>query len=119
MQPSRRVPEPEPVSALPVAGRTPKNCPSQSTTGRPRRTTDEAVKIILEWHAQYRAWKGQRPVPSLRQLARQLDLSSATVSDVIRNHGKFKQASPENRAAVQSEYSRRLRAINRDRDHEW
>jgi hypothetical protein len=87
----------------------------KSTTGRPRRTTDEQVRIILAWHAQYRAWMAQRSaIPSLRQLARQLGLSKATVCDVIRTQGEFKQASPEDRAAVQGERDRLMRTVRRD-----
>lgn len=105
-------------SAPPAIGQIGCDSRVRSTVGRPRRTTNEAVKIILEWHAQYCAWRAQRPVPSIRQLARELGMSTGTVSDVIRRRGRFSQASPEERAAVQRKHSRRLRAIARDRDYE-
>lgn len=84
----------------------------RSTTGRPRRTTDEQVQTILEWHAKYRAWIESRPaIPSLRSLARQLGMSRGAVCNVIRIHGQFKQASPEGREAELMERSRVMQAI--------
>jgi DNA-binding transcriptional regulator YhcF (GntR family) len=68
----------------------------KSTVGRPRRVTDEQVRIILAWYAELAELKARRKaVKTIRQLARELQLSTATISDVIRTHGVFKQPSPE------------------------
>jgi hypothetical protein len=68
----------------------------KSTVGRPRRVTDEQVHIILAWYAELVELKARRKaVKTIRQLARELQLSTATISAVIRTHGFFKQPSPE------------------------
>lgn len=68
----------------------------KSTVGRPRRVTDEQVRIILLWYAELAELKARRKaVKTIRQLARELQLSTSTISDVIRTHGVFKQPSPE------------------------
>ena len=69
-----------------------------STLGRPRVLTDAQVTIILTWHAQILAWKAlRRNLKTQRQLARELNVSAATIAYVVRCGGKFKQASPEKR----------------------
>src|SRR5262249_29777741 len=88
----------------------------KSTTGRPRRTTDLQVQIILNWHAEYRAWRAGRPaIPTVRELARHLGLSRGAVTDVIRRHGAYKQASPERRAIAQRVRDRVMRQIRKER----
>jgi transposase len=87
-----------------------------STTGRPRRTTDSQVEIILKWHAEYRAWRAGRPaIPTVRALARHLGLSRGTITDVIRRHGGYKQASPERRVIAQRVRDRVIRRIQKER----
>jgi len=50
----------------------------------------------MAWHAELVELKARRKaVKTIRQLARELQLSTATISDVIRTHGVFKQPSPE------------------------
>lgn len=81
----------------------------RSTVGRPRRVTDVQIRIILAWRAELVQLKAARKaVKTIRQLARELQLSTATISDVIRNHGVFKQASPEEREATLSQRRARL-----------
>jgi hypothetical protein len=73
----------------------------KSTVGRPRRVTDAQIRIILAWRAELVELKAARKaVRTTRQLARELQLSTATISDVIRRHGLFKQPSPEQREAT-------------------
>ena len=85
-----------------------------STTGRPRRTTDLQVQIILKWHAEYREWRAGRPaIPTVRELARHLGLSRGAITDVIRRHGVYKQASPERRISAQQLRDRVMRRINK------
>lgn len=73
----------------------------KSTVGRPRRVTDAQIRIILAWRAELVELKAARnAVKTTRQLARELQLSTATISDVIRRHGLFKQPSPEQREAA-------------------
>jgi DNA-binding transcriptional regulator YhcF (GntR family) len=73
----------------------------KSTVGRPRRVTDAQIRIILAWRAELAELKAARKaVKTIRQLARELQLSTATISDVIRKHGLFKQPSPELREAT-------------------
>lgn len=69
-----------------------------STVGRPRRVTDAQVRIILEWRAEMLELNARRK--TIQQLAEELQLPAATISDVIRNHGNFKQPSPELREAA-------------------
>ena len=73
----------------------------KSTVGRPRRVTDVQIRTILAWQAELVQLKAARKaVKTIRQLARELQLSTATISDVIRKHGVFKQPSPEEREAT-------------------
>jgi Trp operon repressor len=68
----------------------------KSTIGRPRRLTDRQVKIILAWHLRYLIWRAYRKtLKSQRELARELGVSQATISYVVRNAGQYKQVSPE------------------------
>ena len=62
-----------------------------STKGNPRRVTDEQVERILEWHANRK---------SMRQFAKEINLAPSTIYFVIQIGGKYKQPSPEKRAAV-------------------
>jgi transposase len=69
-----------------------------STIGRPRKLTDGQVRIILEWHARYLAWQAVgRTLKSQRTLARELGVSQATISYVVRRGGKYKQVCPTRR----------------------
>lgn len=73
----------------------------QSTLGRPRALTDRQVGIILLEHARLLAWKTLgASLKSQRELARELGVSQATVSHVIRILGHYKQVSPDGRAGV-------------------
>jgi hypothetical protein len=82
----------------------------KSTIGRPRALTDRQVKIILAWHVRYLVWRALRKtLKTQRQLARELGVSQATISHVIRFGGDYKQASPECRA-VEIKRRRRTRA---------
>jgi len=86
----------------------------RSTIGRPRSLTDQQVQAILNWHAQIVAWKAQRKtLKTLRQIARELGVSPATVSNVVKCQGKFKQPSPEKR---RGELAKRRRRFARLRD---
>lgn len=70
-----------------------------STIGRPRKLTDGQVRIILEWHARYLAWRVVgKTLRSQRTLARELGVSQATISYVVRRGGKYKQMCPTRRA---------------------
>jgi hypothetical protein len=72
----------------------------KSTIGRPRALTDRQVKIILAWHVRFLIWRALRKtLKSQRQLARELGVSQGTISYVIRLGGRYKQVSPERRAA--------------------
>jgi transposase len=83
-----------------------------STVGRPRTVTDKKVAIILQWHEMFTAWKLLRsPIPSMRELACELELSKATILKVIRRRGEFKQPSPELRGEVQSRRRQRMRQL--------
>ena len=62
-----------------------------STLGRPRALTDAQVAAILEWH------KNRK---SMKQLARELHVSTTTIQSAIRCRGEYKQASPELRREV-------------------
>lgn len=67
----------------------------KSTIGRPRRLTDEQVAIILTWHEQLLIWKASRgTLKTQRELARDLGISTASVSRVIACRGEFKQPPP-------------------------
>jgi len=70
----------------------------KSTIGRPRALTDAQVDAILAWHTKILEWKAMRKtLKTQRQLARELGVSSATISHVVKCHGRFKQPSPEKR----------------------
>ena len=70
----------------------------KSTIGRPRKLTDAQVKLILTWHARYLAWRAfGRTLKSQRTLARELGVSQATVSYVVRRDGQYKQVCPTRR----------------------
>ena len=70
-----------------------------STSGRPRRLTDQQVAWVLAEYSRYLAWRAQRTtVRSQRQLARELGVSQGTVSLAIRWRGQYKQISPELRS---------------------
>jgi hypothetical protein len=82
----------------------------KSTIGRPRRLTDQQVAAILAWHEQIRAWRVlRRALKTQRQLARELGVSRATISQVIARRGEFKQPSPEERSGEIKRRARRLR----------
>jgi hypothetical protein len=89
----------------------------KSTVGRPRLVTDEQIARILAWHDDFLEWMAQREsLLTVRELARELGLSSGTIYDVIRTRGEFKQASPENRRAEcerRHRYLRQIRAPSR------
>jgi hypothetical protein len=70
-----------------------------STVGRPRAVTDAQVAAILEWH------RGRK---TLKQVARELNLSPSTVRNVIQRNGEYKQPSPELRAIALARRRRRL-----------
>ena len=71
----------------------------KSTVGRPRRVTDAQIRTILDWHETLLACQAKRKnTRTIRQLAAQLGLSTATISDVIRSRGEFKQPPPDERA---------------------
>lgn len=64
----------------------------RSTIGRPRALTQEQVELILAWHDAVRALNAQRKtLKTLRQLAKDLGVPPATVYNVIRRRGEFKQ----------------------------
>ncbi|MEJ1961058.1 MAG: hypothetical protein WDO56_05715 [Gammaproteobacteria bacterium] len=85
----------------------------RSTVGRPRQATDEQVKSILTWHAEYLAWLAKRPViPTQRALARHLNLHPTAVNRIIRHRGQYKQSSPEARTAEQERRRARMRLID-------
>ena len=70
-----------------------------STSGRPRRLTDQQVAWVLAEYSRYLAWRAQRTtVRSQRQLAKELGVSQGTVSLAIRWRGQYKQISPELRS---------------------
>ena len=80
--------------------------------GRPRQATDDQIKSILTWHAEYLAWLGKRPaIPTQAALAKHLKLHPTAVNRIIHHKGEFKQISPENRAAEKERRSARLREI--------
>ena len=69
------------------------------TIGRPRKLTDGQVRIILDWNARYVAWRAVgKTLKSQRTLARELGVSQATISYVVRRGGKYKQVCPTRRA---------------------
>jgi hypothetical protein len=73
----------------------------KSTVGRPRALTDRQVEVILAEHARFLAWRALRQtVKSQRQLAREFEVSQATISLAARSKGDYKQPSPERRAAT-------------------
>jgi DNA invertase Pin-like site-specific DNA recombinase len=85
----------------------------KSTTGRPRRATDEQIKFILERHAEYVAWLQKRPkIGSQIDLARHSGLSVTTVNRIIRESGQYKQTSPEERDAEKARRRQRMRRID-------
>ena len=68
----------------------------KSTIGRPRKLTDRQVKLILSWHVRYQSWRALgTKLKSQRQLAKELGVSQATISYVVRSGGHYKQVSPE------------------------
>ena len=70
-----------------------------STSGRPRRLTDQQVAWVLAEYSRYLAWRAQRTtVRSQRQLAKELGVSQGTVAFAIRWRGQYKQLSPELRS---------------------
>jgi predicted transcriptional regulator len=71
--------------------------------------TDAKVQEILRWHEQKRAIrKILDSMKTLRQLARELGVSPATVSYVIARRGVYKQPSPEQRDAEIGKRRRRI-----------
>ena len=85
----------------------------RSTVGRPRQATDEQIKSILTWHAEYLVWLAKRPaIPTQQALAKHLRLHPTTVNRIIRNQGQFKQGSPEDRTAEQERRRVRMRLID-------
>ena len=81
----------------------------KSTVGRPRRATDEQVKLILKWNAEYLLWLSKRPsIPTQTALARHLGLPRTTVVRIILEAGQYKQGSPEHRAAERARRRTRL-----------
>ena len=73
----------------------------KSTIGRPRALTDRQVKIILAWHVRYLIWRALRKtLKSQRELARELGVSQATISQAIRLAGECKQISPDLRGVA-------------------
>ena len=74
-----------------------------STVGRPRLLTDAQITAILEWH---------RNRKSLKQVAREHNVTVNTIQRVIRNQGHYKQCSPELRAATLRERMRLLESVN-------
>ena len=71
----------------------------KSTIGRPRKLTDRQVKIILAWHTRNLAWRALgKTLKSQRTLARELGVSQATISYVVRRGGEYKQVCPTRRA---------------------
>jgi hypothetical protein len=86
----------------------------KSTIGRPRRLTDRQVKIILAWHFRFLIWRALRKtLKSQRDLARELGVSQATISYVIRLGGRYKQVSPERRTAEIRQRSEKLARLRR------
>jgi transposase len=70
----------------------------KNAIGRPRKLTDGQVRIILEWHARYLAWRSiGRTLKSQRTLARELGVSQATISYVVHLGGRYKQVCPTRR----------------------
>ena len=70
----------------------------KSTIGRPRKLTDGQVGLILTWHGRYLAWRALgRTLKSQRTLARELGVSQATISYVVRRGGEYKQVCPTRR----------------------
>ena len=85
----------------------------KSTIGRPRALTDRQVKIILAWHVRYLIWRALRKMlKSQRELARELGVSQATISQAIRLAGEYKQISPDLRG-VAIRVRRRMRVRER------
>ena len=76
-----------------------------STRGRPRTVTDEQIEAILEWH---------RNRKTLRVFAREIGLSEATISQVIKRNGQYKTPSPEKREVVLSQRRQRLKQMRQD-----
>jgi hypothetical protein len=80
--------------------------------GRPRQATDEQIKFILTWRAEYLAWLEKRPaIPTQVALAKHLNLHPITVNRIIHGQVDFKQVSPEKRLAEQAKRRARLREI--------
>lgn len=63
-----------------------------ATLGRPRMLTQAQIDAVLDWH---------RNRKTLKQLARDLGVSTSTLMNVIRSGGAhYKQAPPEQRASA-------------------
>ena len=64
----------------------------KSTIGRPRKLTDQQVKVILAWHARFLWWRTYgKTRKSQRQLAREFGVSQSTISRVVRTGGIYKR----------------------------
>jgi hypothetical protein len=77
-----------------------------STVGRPRSLTDAQVARILEWQ------KNRR---TLKQLARELHVSTTTIQSAIRCQGRYKQPSPELRPVALKIRRQRFEDLARNR----
>jgi IS30 family transposase len=63
----------------------------KSTLGRPRALNDAQVADVLAWH---------KTRKTLAQVAREHGVSKATISNLIKRSGIYKQPSPELRAVA-------------------
>lgn len=71
----------------------------KNTIGRHRKLTDGQVRMILARYARYFAWRAfGRTLKSQRTLERELGVSQATSSYVVRRGGEYKQLCPTRRA---------------------
>jgi transposase len=87
-----------------------------STKGRPRTLSDAQISIILAWDDELQALrKLRRTIKTLRQLAKEIGAPMATISEVIRRRGVYKQVSPEKR---EEEIEKRHRRMARLRERE-
>ena len=76
--------------------------PRSSTVGRPRLLTDAQIAAILEWH---------RNRKSLKQVARENNVTVNTIQRVIRTQGRYKQCSPELRTSNLRERTRVVESV--------
>ncbi len=74
----------------------------KSIAGRPRQTSDAKVAAILDWHRTHK---------TMKQLARELDVSIGTIKYVIRISGQYKQCAPEQRSAQQTLRAERIAGL--------